>query len=84
MQVIKTGAYAPKLVEGKLVVTVRGDNHTELYSPDAKKTAWDFRFDKSCPSGFGQAGIDAVSGASTIKVGNKSEVARQFVLTPGL
>jgi hypothetical protein len=84
LKLVTKGSNGPKIDEGKLFIVVTGDSHDELLSPAAKKTAYDFRFDKECPSGFGQAGIEVASGIITILEAKHEKLARVFKLTPGL
>ena len=87
LKVLKSGPAKPRVEEGKLLVIVTGENHNELLSPEAKKVAWNYRFDTKCPSGFGQAGIEAQSGVQEFdldKDGKKKALGRAFVLTAGL
>ncbi len=47
--------------------------------------AWNYRFDKGCPSGFGQAGIEGLSGVHDVALkDDKTALGRTFVLTAGL
>ena len=54
MKIIKTGEFKPKIEEGNLFIAVEGDSPAELQGLDAKKLAWNSRFEH----GFGNAGIE--------------------------
>ena len=91
LKVVKSGKYKPCIEEGKLHVTVTGDSHEELLSPEAKKVAWNYRFDKGCPSGFGNAGVEGISGVNELELSDakkgakaKKGLCRAFALTAGL
>ena len=87
MKIIKTGEFKPRDAEGYLYLAIEGDSPSELMSLDAKKLAWNARFEH----GFGNAGIESWRAPFPLKpsTAKKKEngtvkYATVFRLIPGL
>jgi len=86
MKIIKKGPLKPSITDGYLFIAVEGEEPGELNSLDAKKLAWNDRFNH----GFGNAGIEVWRAPFPLdlpkdaKEGDKPKYAIIYRLVPGI
>ena len=82
VKIMKSADHKPRMMDGQGYVDIEADEVQELYSLEAKKMAYDHRFEM----GMSNAGIEAWSSPAALE-GTKNKPQkffRVFRLTPGL
>lgn len=79
---IGTGKFKPVVRDGRLIITVIGKTHEDLYDPAARRFAWEYRTNPNCPPAFGTAGIEQIGNVTPIEEGGKTILIKKFMLTP--